>query len=140
MKTLANCKPSEFLRQTAKIRKQAEEWIALTNIMGIRKQMPDIPKDASVEERRALMNEQARKNLSKMLDAVLEQYPDETLKLIAAVCFIEPDHVDDYSVEFYLNAISEIIGNEAVLNFFTSLMRLEQMSTSSASRASDSTS
>ena len=37
MKNLANCKPSEFLAQTFKIKKSLQEWLDVTKLMEIRK-------------------------------------------------------------------------------------------------------
>ena len=72
MKNLANCTPREFLKQTSRIRKATENWLNITDLMSIRKDMPDleeIPKDASAEEverltkeNRKRLNEQSRKN------------------------------------------------------------------------------
>ena len=126
MKTLANCKPSEFLVQTNKIRKHVERWLDITGIMKIRKSVPPIVEGQSAQERKAVLEEQSKKNLSRMLDAVLEEHPQETIELLGLMCFIEPDHVDDYPVNFYIRAFSEIISDEAVLSFFTSLTKLEQ--------------
>ena len=44
MKNLANCKPSEFLKQTYKIKKSVEKWIKDVDLMNIRKNMPVLPK------------------------------------------------------------------------------------------------
>ena len=41
MKNLANCKPSEFLAQTFKIKKSVQEWLDVTKLMEIRKNQPD---------------------------------------------------------------------------------------------------
>jgi len=135
MKTLANCTPREFLRQTAKIRHVAANWMDATKILEIRKEKPNIPEDATFEERKAAIQEQTKKNLSKMLDAILDEHPDETLDLLALACFIEPKDVDNHPVTFYLEAIAELISNEAVIRFFASLVQLEQINTSKASKA-----
>ena len=142
MKTLATCKPTEFLTQTNRIRRHAEEWLKKTGIMEIRKTLPEqkpVPSEATASEReqiiaenKALLSAQASKNMSKILDAALEQYPKETLEMIALCCFIEPDDIDNHEVTEYLNAIAELIGNTAVLNFFTSLVLLGQTITSSS--------
>lgn len=126
MKTLATCTPREFLKQTAKIRHRAESWLDMTNILNIRKNAPDIPKDATVEEKQNIIMAQAKKNLSKILDAILDEHPDETLELLGLMCFVEPEDVDNYSIEFYLDAVSELISNKAVIRFFTSLVQLGQ--------------
>ena len=133
-KTLVNCKPSEFMRQTNKIRKSVYKWLTDTDIINIRKRIPDyekVPSDADmakdvIERNRQKKNAQIRENLSTILDAVLEEHPDETLEIIALCCFIEPENVDNYPVSFYLTAITELISDEAVLGFFTSLASLGQ--------------
>lgn len=145
LKTLANCKPSEFLRQTNRIKKSAEKWLTDTDILNIRKRMAAlemVPKDATDEERRSifernkkLTEEQAKKNISAMLDAILEDHPDETLELLGLCCFVEPEHVDDYKVSDYLSAFNSIINDKAVVDFFISLASLAQMNTSDASKA-----
>lgn len=135
MKTLANCAPREFLKQTARIRHVAADWLDMTKVLEIRKNAPNIPKDATAEEKQRLIQEQTKKNLSKILDAILDEHPDETLDLLALMCFIEPEDVDKHSVDFYFDAIAELLSNKAVVRFFTSLVQLEQINTSSASKA-----
>ena len=137
MKNLANCTPVEFLVQTNKIRKSVSKWLTDTKIMEIRKNKPDAVKEITpdmtadekakvVDENRAAYRAQAKKNLSTMLDVALEQYPNETMELIALVCFVDPDHINDYKATAYLKEIAEVIADEDVIDFFTSLMRLEQ--------------
>ena len=53
MKNLANCKPSEFLVQTNKIRKSVEKWLKITDIMNIRKVVPPEKEGQTAEERKA---------------------------------------------------------------------------------------
>ena len=140
MKNLANCKPSEFLAQTSKIRKSVEKWLKATDIMGIRKTLPTLVKvspDMTAEECADALAEnirrreaQVKENAMRILEAVLDEHPQETLELLALLCFIEPEKVDDYPVGYYLTAFSDIINDEAVLNFFTSLARLESLNTS----------
>ena len=140
MKNLANCKPSEFFKQTVKIKKAVENWMTETDIMNIRKNvakpspitqdMTDEEKRAAVDDFRRRTEEQARKNMSKIFDAIFEEHPDETLELLALLCFVEPKDVDEHTIDEYLKAITEMITNEAVLGFFTSLARLGLFNTS----------
>lgn len=142
MKNLANCKPSEFLRQTNKIKKAVERWLTDTDILNIRKTAPDITivdetaSEAEQEKVRAINREkartQAKANLSRMVDAIAEEHPNETLELLALLCFVEPEHVDDYPMAEYLASIADMMANEAVISFFTSLVRLAQMGISAA--------
>ena len=124
MKNLANCKPSEFLRQTNRIRKSVSKWLTDTDIINIRKRMPEIPSDATDEERKEALDKQASKNFSAILDSILDDHPDETLELLALMCFVEPEDIDNHEVTEYLDSYQELIGNKSVINFFTSLMQL----------------
>lgn len=136
MKNLANCKPSEFLRQTNRIRKSVEKWLKITDVMNIRKKMPegmpevksDMSKDearAVLEKRQMMMAEQSQRNLKDMLDAMLDEHPDETLEVLALCCFVEPEDVDSYSVSEYLSSINELLADSNVRDFFTFVMSLE---------------
>lgn len=139
MKTLANCTPLEFLKQTAKLRKAAAKWLHDTNIINIRKRVPfftKVPVDATPEQKeeivkanKKLADEQAFKNINDILDAVLEVYPEETLEILALCCFVEPEKVNDHPMSFYLSAFTEIINDECVMGFFTSLMQWAQIDT-----------
>lgn len=126
MKTLANCKPTEFLVQTNKIRKSVEKWLKLTDIMNIRKNVPPIKEGQTKEERKVELDKASKENLNRMLDAILEEHPQETLELVGLMCFVEPEDVDNKPVGFYLEAISELMNDEAVIGFFSSLLSLEQ--------------
>lgn len=137
MKNLANCKPSEFLKQTNRIKKSLERWMTDIDLKKIRSQLPevtDIPKDADditrkriMEENKQKMKDQAYKNLSKIIDSALGEYPDETLEVLALLCFVEPENVDDHPMSEYITALTELITDEAVINFFISFSRLEQI-------------
>lgn len=124
MKTLANCTPREFLKQTNKIRKSVEKWLTITQILEVRKRKPDIPKGATLAEQRAALSEQMRKNLFEMLDRALDKYPDETAELLGLLCFIEPEDLDNHSMAELLGNIAELLGSEEVINFFISLAKL----------------
>lgn len=126
MKNLANCTPREFLVQTNKIRKSVAEWLTLTKIKEIRKNLPEIKADATDEERRKATNEQVKKNLTAILDSVLEEHPDETAELLGLLCFVEPDDIDNHKMSEFLGQFSEIISCEEVLSFFISLVQLEK--------------
>ena len=123
MKNLANCKPSEFLQQTNRIRKSVSKWLTDTDISNIRKKMPDIPKDATDEQRQELAFEQAKKNTAEMLDAILDEHPEETLEVLALCCFVEPEDVDNYTMDEYFASLAEVLNNRAAFNFFMSLTR-----------------
>ena len=142
MKNLANCTPTEFLVQTNRIRKSAEKWMKATDILGIRKNVPKldaITADMDDKERARVASKnrkkteaQMQKNFSAILDAVLDEHPAETLEILALVCFVEPKDIDKHPMSEYIDSIADLISNKAVLNFFTSLVQLEQMNISGA--------
>ena len=142
MKTLASCKPTEFLRQTNLIRKSIEKWLTDTDIMNIRKRLPRkefAPVDATDDEvqeiekrNKEAVSAQMRKNFSAILDAVLEEHADETLEVLALCCFVEPKDVDNHTVAEYLGAFNDLLNDDSVISFFTSLARLERINTPSA--------
>lgn len=142
MKTLATCKPTEFLKQTNKIRKSVEKWLTDTDIMNIRKRLPHktIPSvDSTAEEKaeiaemnRKATQEQMKANASAILDAVLEDHADETLEILALSCFIDPKDVDKHTVSEYLGALNELMNDESVVNFFTSLVQWGHRATRNA--------
>lgn len=124
MKNLANCKPTEFLSQTNRIRKSVSKWLTDTDIINIRKRMPDIAEGATDKEKKEALQAQASKNINAMLAAVMEEHPEETLEVLALMCFVEPEHVDDYTMAEYFDAFNDLINNKSVMDFFTSLKRL----------------
>lgn len=135
IKTLANCTDIEFLQQTNKIRHAVEEWLTATDFMAIRKRMPKLEaipdgmdtKQAELIEKKneRLTQQQIKKNLNDALDEALEKHPDLTLKIIRLCCFVEPDD-DSRRVTYYLSAFSQMLADEDVLNFFTSLVNLDR--------------
>lgn len=135
MKNLANCKPSEFLAQSNKIRKAVSEWLTLTDILNIRQQKPKFEIDMTDEERERLTAEQVQKNLNEMLDQILEEHAEETLNVLALMCFVDPKDVDKYPMDEYIEAFNELINNQTVINFFVSLARLGQTNTSGVRKA-----
>lgn len=124
MKNLANCNVREFLTQTNKIRKSVVNWLSLTQILEIRKNVPVIPDGTSKEEEKAIMIEQAKKNFSDMLDSVLDKYPEETAEMLGLMCFIDPKDLDKHKMTELFSSFDEMINCEEVISFFTSLVNL----------------
>lgn len=144
MKTLATCKPTEFLQQTNKIRKSVEKWLTNTDIINIYKTMPKlktVPPGATLEERKTIAEEnkeiaraQSKENWTRILDQILEEHPEGTLELLSLCCFIEPENIDEHETGELLDAFAELVSDSSVINFFTSVVLLGQISTSAVSR------
>lgn len=134
MKNLANCKPSEFLVQTNKIRKAVDKWLTDTDIMNIRSRLPEVKEDMTADQVEQAKVKQMKANFNAILDAMLDEHPDETLEVLALICFVEPKDFDNHSVSEYLASISEVLNNEAVIGFFTSLAQWGSMNGLNAAR------
>lgn len=133
-KNLTNCTPTEFLQQTNKIRKSVEKWLKITDISNIRKEAPtllEIPEGATDEEKaeiqaknKRLAAEQAKANISRILDAAMEEHAKETLEILALAAFVDPKNVDDYPMSFYFKTFAAIISDEDTMAFFGLLGQL----------------
>lgn len=136
MKNLANCTPKEFLKQTFKIKKAAEKWLNDIGFAEIRKTLPELvdvknltgdERDKAIAENKERIKKQSFQNLMKILDNAFDENADETVEILALACFVEPKDAEKYPMSEYLKAIGELISDEGVLSFFTSLAQLAQM-------------
>lgn len=140
MKCLATCKPTEFVEQTAKIKGAVKNWIEVIELMSIRANQPKlepVPFDATVEQKAAIYTrnaeirqKQAMENLNRIIDNMLVNHPKETLDVLALCCFVEPEHVDDYSIDEYLSCIMEMMQNKSVMDFFSFLAQIQTVAKS----------
>lgn len=151
MKTLANCNAVDFLTQTNKIRKAVAKWLTDTDILNIRKNVPEMPKlkpleypkDVSDDEKEKLFEEyqkerekvleghekakreQVKKNLMEMLDKALDEFPMETLEILGMVCFVDKEDLEKTKGIDLLNGAMDAFADDEVVRFFTSLVSLE---------------
>lgn len=137
MKNLANCTPKEFLRQTFRIKKIVEKWVNDIDLMNIRNNVPTLiptknlegeAKKKAQEENKKLMSKQLMNNFMGLLDKALDQYADETVEILALCCFVEPEDAENHTMSEYLSALSELMADEGVISFFTSLAQWDQTS------------
>ena len=118
MKTLASCTPIEFARQTVLIKNYVAKWLTDTDILNIRKQ-GTVGVDGDAKQ-------VMKHRLSAMFDAIFAEHPEETIKLLALVCFVPVEEVNDHKMNEYFAALNELINDEAVVGFFISLLGLAQ--------------
>lgn len=119
-KTMANCTTAEFLRQSNKIRHAVAEYLDFTKILDIRKNKPVFTDGMTDDEKKAAINAQAKKNISKMLDNALEENAEATTRILALLCFVDDAEEAEKLDPFEL---LDVVLSERVLNFFTRLMR-----------------
>ncbi len=121
MKTLANCTPVEFLRQTNKIRHAAADLLGAAGIAEIRKRMPSLTGGESEGEKEAALKKQGAKNFSDILDALLDVNAEGTAALLGMMCFQEPDDMENATGMEYLEAGLELLKSKPVMDFLLML-------------------
>ena len=144
MKSLANCKPTEFFKQTLRIKRNVEKWLTSDDIKEIRSRKADLEEikdDMTPREQGEIMlrnkekrDEIAMKNFMEILEVMLDKKFEETLSVLALCCFVEPENVDDYEMDDYFGAIADLIANPNVMRFFASLAQLGQTNISIVSK------
>ena len=72
-----------------------------------------------------LKKEQVDANFDAILDAMLEEHPEETVEVIRLCCFVEPTDKSKH-ITYYLSAFSQMMKDGDVVDFFTSLVSLVQ--------------
>ena len=128
MKTIAELNGVDFLRQCNKIRYEVQDILKETGIMKIRQKQPDYTGADTKEERQKRQNEQAKKNLNEMLDVLLEEKPEETIKLFDLLVIREKGDKELTGMELTMIGLG-IISDKRVMDFLSSLIRLGQTDT-----------
>ena len=123
MKTIANCTPAEFLAQSWRIYKDVRDLLMDVDAASIRKKQPKLSGKETAEERDALIREQAKANLVEILQAMLEKHPQETARIMGLLCFIPEKELDKHSGIELLAPVVEILQNEEIVRFFSSLAK-----------------
>lgn len=122
MKTIASLKGADFLRACNKVRYAAQEALAETQVLEIRKRMPILNDKMTEEERNAAFEKQSKKNISDMIDRLLEEKPEETYKLLQAMIIRESDEELD-GIDL-LSAALELVSDPKVISFLSRLTGL----------------
>lgn len=135
MKCLATCKPTEFVAQTAKIKDAIANWMEVVDFIGIRANHPVyemIPKDATIEQKGEILKKNAElkkkkamENVSQLIDNMLVKHPQETLNVLALCCFVEPEHVDEHTMDEYLACVMDMMESESIIRFFKLLAQYQ---------------
>ena len=125
LKNLATCTPREFFAQTNKIRKLAKDWVSETGILDFNnlKDLAEIKGKSEAEASEIVKNKIIDK-ISDLLDKLFEKDADKTVCLLCYCCFVDPKESEKHQMWEFLESISQMISNEAVIGFFTSLTGL----------------
>lgn len=127
MKTIATMEGPQFLRQCNKIRHAAAGLMKESGVLEIRKRMPKFTGKETPEKRQEMLDKQAKKNISDMLDKLLDENAERTYDVLKLMCVLddgeEPDGLD------MAMAGLEIVTTPKVMDFLSSLARLAQTTT-----------
>lgn len=126
MKTLANCTPVEFLRQTNKIRRECSELLKKSGVLEIRKRQPEFTGSETEEERKEKTMAQAKENLDAMLDVLLDTDAEGTAHLLRLMCIFEPGEEDNLTGMDLMEVGLEVLSSKTAVNFFMFLMKSGQ--------------
>lgn len=122
MRTIANLTGPEFLRAINRTRHAVEKLMQTTEVLKIRKNIPQFTGEETLEERKELERAQASKNLNDMLDRLLETHPEETYECIMALCVLDEGEPEPDGIELVMAAFS-LISDKRVLDFLLQLGR-----------------
>lgn len=130
MKTIAQLTGVDFLRQCNKIRYGVDAVMKNTKVLDIRKKKPTLTGNETEEEVKKKYDEQARKNVSEMLDVMLDKKPEETMKLLSLLVVLDEGEEEPSGLELLMTGI-EVLSDKRVMDFLLSLMQLGDHNTAS---------
>lgn len=113
-KTLANCKNSEFMAQANKTRKLVNEYYHKINIPAIAANYKEKYQDKDAEQ----SNEVSREFITDVFTTMLEEYPVDTIGVIAVMGFMTVDEAEEVDPSELLKIVFECISSQRVLDFF----------------------
>lgn len=121
MKTLATCTLPEFLRQANKIRHAVSDFYDMCDFGSIIKRKPELTGQETEEELADKIRKQSKQNLSDILDVCLDTNAEKTVEIVGLMCFKSPEEAAEMSSTEFLGATLELLSNEDVVSFFTSV-------------------
>lgn len=123
MKTIADLTGGEFLRRCNMIRREASDLMKKSGVLKLRENMPEFTGKETPEEQQEMLKYQSRKNISDMLDVLLDTYADETSQLLELMCI--PDETDGPLTGLDLAMAGlDIVMTPKVLDFLSRLAHL----------------
>ena len=120
MRTIANLNGVEFLRAINRTRHAVEKLMKVTDVLGIWKKMPTFTGEETEEEKHKIAREQIKKNLNDILDALLENHPEETFECIMALCVRDEGEPEPDGIELVMAAFN-LISDQRVMDFLLQL-------------------
>jgi hypothetical protein len=120
MRTIANLNGVEFLRAINRTRHAVEKLMTATDVLKIWKKNPEFTGKETPEEKHEMARNQIKKNLSDMLDSLLEYHPEETYACIMAMCVRDEGEPEPDGIDMVMAAFN-LISDKRVLDFLLQL-------------------
>ena len=120
MRTIANLNGVEFLRAINRTRHAVEKLMTVTDVLTIWKKNPAYTGKETAEEKHIMARNQIKKNLSEMLDTLLEKHPEETYACIMAMCVQDEGEPEPDGIDMVMAAFN-LISDKRVLDFLLQL-------------------
>lgn len=120
MKTIATLTGPDFLLAANRARYAVEKLMTVAGISAIRKQKPNFTGKENPQLKKIMEQEQTKKNLNDMLDALLEKCPEETYACIMALCIRDEGEPEPDGIDLLMAALS-LISDKRVIDFFLQL-------------------
>lgn len=120
MRTIANLSGVEFLRAINKTRHAAEKLMKTTDVLGIWKKMPVFSGNETDEQRQEMARDQIKRNLSTILDTLLDTHAEETFEFIMAMCILDENEPEPDGITLFSKGV-EILADQRVLDFLFKL-------------------
>ena len=120
MRTIANLNGVEFLRAINRTRHAVEKLMKVADVLEIWKKNPTFKGDETPSEMHEMQRNQIKKNLSDILDSLLEKHPEETYECIMALCVRDEGEPEPDGIELVMAAFN-LISDKRVLDFLLQL-------------------
>ncbi len=119
MKTLANCKLSEFLPAAYRLREAFHRYYKLIGVDDMLAALGQNYNGASEEEQKAIK----AKYMENMLREMLLLHAAETVEIVSMLGCMSMDEAEELAPQDALSIIMECLHSERVMDFFISLER-----------------
>lgn len=120
MKTIARLKDADFLRACNKIRKQVSNFLEKTQVLELRKVMPEMTGKETPEEKENKFAMQGKKNIDAMLDRLLDDYAEDTAEFVKLFIIADEGEEEITGVDI-IAALFDLLSDEKVMHFLQSL-------------------
>jgi hypothetical protein len=121
MKTLANCSNMEFIAKANEIKGDVENFLRVTKINDIRKEVAPLTGKETDEEKEKIIKDFNHSKWDRIFKACMTEHTELTYDLVAKMCFSTREEIEALSPwEFQLTAVI-LLGDSRINDFFTGL-------------------